>query len=240
MLSPAIPTLKSPGDVPTFLGSFFASGRSDAERSIEVAEGLWTLLEWCWSRPMRERGESALCQALIAGPGHRWLTEDDVVDAMARRLQAHDPSRLTSPDVAALLRAFISEEESVRGDRPDLTLSLEFVLPPIAAHPVFEADRIIAALAGGPLAPSRLAEHLRAVHPERRPYRGAWRVTVTDRDRESPHRPDERGDRIAIDDDRIGSRSRLELALGYEPEFAGYFRLSVGDGFAGEFQGVHS
>ena len=229
MVASRIPRLRTVWDIPTFLGSFFATGRAASDLPVEVTEGLWTLLSWCWQRTTSKRQASPLCRALIAKPGSGWWSEDDVLDAMARGLDEYDPSRVSPCDVHNLVRAFLEEGEIVRGQGPRLDLRLEFVLPPITSHPLYRAERIVAALERDRGSRVRLQEHLDTVHPERRPYRGAWRVSLRDR-LHTPETVDHSGgDAITIENDRIGAHSRATLALEYEPDFAGYFRLSVQD-----------
>ena len=175
------PYLESAAAVPAFLGGFFQSGRIEPSSRVEITDGLWSLLEWCWSLPASKRNESRLCRVLIARGGSGWYDEADVLDAMARRMTEFDPSRLSPTQVQPFLEAFVADAERSRGRSRDLTLRLEFFLPPIGAHPVFSPDLILSALQQAGTRTAAVDEHLEAVHPERRPYRGSWRIRVADR-----------------------------------------------------------
>ena len=100
----------------------------------------------------------------------------------------------------------------------------------------FNADRIVAELEKHGTPGDRVQEHLDAVHPERRPYRGGWRISIHDRLVSDDDSVANHGDTIAIVNDRIGTHSLVTLTLEYEADFAGYFRLSVQGGRAGLFE----
>ena len=234
--SQRIPRLKKAQDIPLFLRSFFASGRAAADHSVNATDGLWTLLSWCWSRPPGERRSSVLCRALLADEQLGWRDENDVLDAMARGLALHDPSILSPEEVGDLVGAFLAEGEAVRGQSARLDLRLEFMLPPIVDHPLYDVGRIVDAIQKHGPSEGRLHEHLDAIHPERRPYRGAWRISIQDRIEVEDSVGTERGDPIPITDNRLGDHSRAALAIEYEADFAGYFRLSVQGERAGLFQ----
>lgn len=239
VLPSRIPRLASARQVPAFLGTFFVSGRAATDRPVELGEGLWPLLTWCWNLSQEERRGSSLCRRLIGDVGTGWRNEPDVLDAMARGLEDHDPSRLGFADVETMVGALLDEGEMVRGSLARFDLRLEFSLPRITSHPLYERRTIVEALQSGGLPGARVDEHLAAVHPERRPYRGAWRLSLRDRLRvvDEPEGPPSTATRdvVTIDDPEVGRRSRLELTLEYEADFAGYFRLSADGARAGRF-----
>jgi hypothetical protein len=216
---------------PRFLGAFFRSGRADARYPIEITEGLWTLLSWCWARGKRERDRSDLCCCLIHEPGGGWREERDVVDALARGTKRFNPARLEPEGVERFVTALLAEGEEIRGRRARLEVHLDFSLPPLADHPRFSAETIRAALHRGGAPRHRIEEHLGAVFPERRPYMGTWILRLEDRlqavGRQAACGEGAEMRAVPLTDSRLGNRSRLSLWLRHARDLAGYFELSL-------------
>lgn len=228
--------LRSARQTPRFLGAFFRSGQTDARYPIEITEGLWALLSWCWSRGKAARDRSDLCCCLIREPGSGWREESDVVDALARGTRHSNPARLEPEGVERFVTALLAEGEEVRGRRARLEVHLDFSLPPLANHPRFSPETLREALHRGGAPRQRIEEHLGAVFPERRPYMGTWILRLEDRlravGRQAAGRetPDMRA--VPLADPRLGDRSHLSLWLRHARDLAGYFELSLTSGGA--------
>jgi hypothetical protein len=223
--------LRTARQTPRFLGAFFCSGRADGRYPIEITEGLWTLLSWCWSRSKGERSRSELCSRLIHEPGSGWREESDVVDAMARGTRQYNPARLEPEDVEPFVAALLAEGEEVRGRRALLEVHLDFSLPPLANHPCFSTATLRDALHRGGTPRQRIEEHLSSVFPERRPYMGTWILRLEDRlqavGRQTAGREPVEMRALPLADPRLGNRSRLSLWLRHARDLAGYFELSL-------------
>ncbi len=225
------PHLGSVEHIPAFLGCFFSTGRSAPGRWVEIGEGLWDLLAYCWRLSPRQREQSQLCRKLILAPDLGWREEADVVEAMARSNHPHNPARLATDAVAGFAGAFLAEGEAVRGRRARQEVHLHFLLPRLDGHPVFSADDICAALRAGGTPDGEVRAHLDAVHPARTPYTGTWILRLEDRLKAvpGPGAPGEPspGHAIHLEDPALGARSRVSLFLAHPPDLAGYFQLSL-------------
>jgi len=224
----AVPCLQQADQVADYLGWFFTSGRSQPDRAICISGGLWPLLRWCWSQPPRRRETSALCRLLLLEPGYGWREETDVLEAMSRETEHGNPACLPIRKVSGFLETLLTEGERVRGRAQSLQVDLEFLLPRLARHPVFPADRIESALRRHGMPEERIRYHREAVHPEQQPYRGKWEISLGDRRQvKSTAVPAPSPLSIPIAAPDCGQRSQVALSLSHGVELAAYFHLSL-------------
>jgi hypothetical protein len=226
----SIPRLQKADQVATYLGWFFTSGRSQAGRTVSITRGLWPLLQWCWSLPPSRRDASALCGYLLHEPGYGWREESDVLEAMSRDAAAGNPSRLALQDVAGFVEALLVEGERGRGKAQCLHVELEFLLPRLAEHPIFPADRLESALREHGMPENRIRYHREVVHPELQSYLGTWEISLGDRSGLDPVGAPDAPLSIPISAPACGMRSLVALSLRHQDELAPYFLLSLGGG----------
>ncbi|MFQ5669793.1 MAG: hypothetical protein ACE5HD_04635 [Acidobacteriota bacterium] len=218
--------------IPRFLARFFRASQDPRQAKVENTQGLWPLLEWCWSLGRAGKKASGLCRCLISSAAGGWLDESDVLNAMARGSARNNPSYLTPGSVQPFAAALLAEGETVRGHEPSLDIHLEFLLPPIHRHPFLSPEIIQAALleAGG--SHEQLGEHVGAIHPERQPYRGTWSICIEDSRRALPRPQAPNGSArilrpVRLADSRVGRQSRVRLSLLHPPDLSGYFGLTL-------------
>lgn len=154
-----------------------------------------------------------------------------MLEALARRTLHCNPSTMPAAQVGELVQAFLDEGEAARGPQPALSLAVEFKLPRVNRHPHFSVECIAGALRRNGMTASRWQSHLNDAHVEQTPYRGSWRMTLTER--RPSRRADDRAeddmvrDTIHIQNPAVGHRSRVSLQLSHTAELSAYFRLCV-------------
>jgi len=222
------PRLQKAGQVATYLGWFFTSGRSQAGRKVSIGGGLWPLLQWCWSLAPQRRETSALCRHLLHEPGYGWREESDVLEAMSRDAADGNPARLALHDVCGFVEAVLEEGESGRGRAQCLQVDLEFLLPRLAEHPEIPPEKIESVLRENGMSEERIRYHREAVHPELQPYLGIWEISLGDRSGVKPRRKSHDLLTIPIALPACGLRSEVALSLRHQEELAPYFLLSLG------------
>ena len=209
--------------IPAFLQRYFDEAPLWRARGVRIGDGLWPLLERCWSRSERERAASSLCRALIAAPGSGWLDEQDVIEGMARGGDWPDPSRLEGAAIAPFVEAVLEELAIPGAAGLALRLELRFVLAPPAVQTRFALEALSAALREEGLDEAGLAEHLLTRRPDLATLEGCWTLEAG------------RGARSLAGDRRVPTRAfriglaerGLDLRLSCGRPLAGYFRLTL-------------
>ena len=218
--------LEAAREIPAFLQSYFDSAPLWDGRAVRIGEGLWPLLERCWSRPEREREASPLCRALIAAPGSGWLDEHDVIEGMARGGVWPDPSRLKRSAVGAFIDAVLQDLAAHDPDGPGLRLELRFVLAPLAVQTCFAVDTLAQALREDGLDEARVSESFMTRQPDLATLEGVWCLEAGRPAGRAPRvrRSSTHGFRVLIADRAV---LRLDLRLDCAPPLTGYFRRTL-------------
>ena len=215
--------LEAAREIPGFLQAYFDSAPLWNGRAVRIGEGLWPLLERCWSRPERERDASPLCRALIAAPGSGWLDEHDVIEGMARRGDWPDPSRLERAAIGGFIEAVLQDPATRGDDRPALRLELRFVLAPVAVQTCFPISAVAQALREDGLDEARIHESLVTRQPDLASLEGVWTLQTAGR-ASRVRRPSTHAFRVLIADrEELNLDLRLECAI----PLTGYFRRTL-------------